>query len=478
MPEQEPGESQSEEKFNPQLQESIERRREASMRALERHGAERLEGGELVLTQEQIERIKKEGERFPDQQLYELYDLASETLMVLTKLQPSGIMTEEEQTRYDQGGKKEKARIERETAAREKAGFLSGEIENPHFTYPLLERSKLDLDQVSRNLRDIKRIIKWSKADPNLRALYQEKINEKIAEVEMLRAVKRGDDKRFYRYSRFIYGEPDEGIYQAALAEVTAYQPGEPTGEEKVTDEVIKKSFEAALKAYGWKREVKTARRKAVISAGRKSVIVPKGREETVRHLKELIAHEIETHVLRKESSRRAPLRIIRETTLGKYLPTEEGLAVQAEERVNQELGAESKRPEFAVRLIGLSLAKTHNFRGTYTELQRIYQEILEKEKNPQPEEKSRDLAYNLTHRIFRGVHHPEQPGHFFTKDWVYYKGNLDVAHFISQGGDIAQLYIGKIGLHHLSILTELGISTKPAITPRFVVSRIEVLPS
>jgi len=37
----------------------------------------------------------------------------------------------------------------------------------------------------------------------------------------------------------------------------------------------------------------------------------------------------------------------------------------QIKKRVSREAGVESKWPEFAVRLVGLHLAKTHNFRGS-----------------------------------------------------------------------------------------------------------------
>lgn len=477
MPEQESIEPGPEEKFNPQLQEGIQYRREQSERMLIRHGAERSESGELVLTAEQIARIKKEGERFPDQQMYELYHLASETLNILTKLQPSAPLTADEELALIGANKKERAKIEAQAAEREKERFINGEIENPRFTYPLLERSKLDLDSISTNLRNIKKIIKNSAGDHGLRALYQEKLNGKIAEVEMLRAVKEGDDKKFYHYSKFVYGEPDESICQVAEQEIDSYNPRE-RAESVFPTEIVKRALEEALRVYGWENiEVKTSARKTQVTTGAKSITIPEGREETEIGIRELIVHEIETHILRRESGKRAPLRIIRAGSLGRYLSTEEGLSVQAEERVNREVGVESKWPEFAVRLVGLHLAKTHNFRETYTELQKIYQRILEKEQDPEGERKSKDMAYNLAVRIFRGIHHPEEAGHFYTKDWVYYKGSIDVAHFISQGGDINQLYIGKIGLHHISILTELGI-IKPAITPRFVASKIEVLPS
>jgi hypothetical protein len=52
------------------------------------------------------------------------------------------------------------------------------------------------------------------KMEPNevIRKVYQWKINEKIAELHMLRAAFNNDDRRFFRYSRFIYRSPEADV--------------------------------------------------------------------------------------------------------------------------------------------------------------------------------------------------------------------------------------------------------------------------
>lgn len=104
------------EKFNPDLRQEIDKRRNLSVKALMHHGAEILESSELVPTERQIERIKRENERFPDQMMYELYSLVSMPLNILTKLQPSAPLTEEEKTSLHRVDKKERARIETRAA--------------------------------------------------------------------------------------------------------------------------------------------------------------------------------------------------------------------------------------------------------------------------------------------------------------------------------------------------------------------------
>jgi len=53
--------------------------------------------------------------------------------------------------------------------------------------------------------------------DPDVKQLYRWRVNEDIANVNMLIASSRGDMRSFHRWNEFIYGKPDEDIYRGAL---------------------------------------------------------------------------------------------------------------------------------------------------------------------------------------------------------------------------------------------------------------------
>ncbi len=53
--------------------------------------------------------------------------------------------------------------------------------------------------------------------DPLVKQLYRWKVNEHIANVNMLIASSEGDATNFRRWNEFIYGKPDEAVYRGAL---------------------------------------------------------------------------------------------------------------------------------------------------------------------------------------------------------------------------------------------------------------------
>ncbi len=102
---------------------------------------------------------------------------------------------------------------------REKAkhAFLSGVVRNPELTYPRLK--DFDAQAVEKQYLALKEKIKKEKNDV-LRKVYLWKVNEKIAENRMLQAAKNGDDKKFVRYSTFVYGRPERETFNYTLAKL------------------------------------------------------------------------------------------------------------------------------------------------------------------------------------------------------------------------------------------------------------------
>lgn len=60
-------------------------------------------------------------------------------------------------------------------------------------------------------------LIDNTQLNPEVKQLYRWKVNEHIANINMLLASRAGDERQFARWNEFIYGKPDEAIYRAAL---------------------------------------------------------------------------------------------------------------------------------------------------------------------------------------------------------------------------------------------------------------------
>lgn len=137
---------------------------------------------------------------------------------------------------------------------KQKISFIRGEDELPELHYPKLARvpekqpplegvtlpkryfldeeliiSKLrppklktfDSEKIEAELIALKNDIKQREENPTIQQAYLWKINEKIAETRMLRAAKDGDDERFARYSRFVFGAPNKTVFDYTLFELS-----------------------------------------------------------------------------------------------------------------------------------------------------------------------------------------------------------------------------------------------------------------
>jgi hypothetical protein len=174
---------------NPKLRSEIDRRRHISETMLEKHGAFRDENGVLQPTPEQIERIKQEGERYLDQQMWNMYEMVKIFVTSKVKIEATGPLSDEDEEALEDMSKKEKLAFIGERMDGEKKRFMEGEIDNPRFSY--IELEDLDYDQIRANLDDakiwFKRMIPQNEQRDSLQAWYIEKINQLIIAVEKKR---------------------------------------------------------------------------------------------------------------------------------------------------------------------------------------------------------------------------------------------------------------------------------------------------
>lgn len=165
--------------------------------------------------------------------------------------------------------------------------------------------------------------------------------------------------------------------------------------------------------------------------------------------LRGMVAHEIGVHVLRGAGGRAQPISLFA-TGLPGAGPTEEGLAILAEERVGALPEAFERRQIYLQRAV--LHARDAGFREVYDRL-------------------TADLgpagAYGVCARIKRGLGDPAGRG-VYAKDTVYLRGYREVGAWLRGGGNLAWLYTGKVGIHDpIGAWIEAGL-VQPAEPPGF----------
>ncbi len=389
--------------------------------------------------------------------------------------------------------------------AEQKRRFLDGEVENPHLDYPKLDRA--DLERREGLLLELKRDILERERNDIVRQIYRWRINEKIAELRMLQATCDGDDRRFFRYSRFIYGEPSAEIFRYTLADLKErisrqrdnandgmrrkmasdlYDELELSAvntdkistlkiaplvdygkeREKIDCYELREMFQDALsfrRLENWRVEIRNSAVSSVISVNqeKKVIFIPHTRRMHRVEAHALIAHEIDTHIMRRETGARSSLRLL-ELGLDRYEGGEEGVATMRQQRIE---GTEKSQNAYAgfIGHLAISLAmgmdgKKRNFRQVFDIIKR-YHQVMGKEK-----EDAERLAWNTTVRTFRGTT-CQTPGACFTKDIIYREGNARVWSLVHENsGEVRRFSVGKYdptNPRHVWVLDQLEITDR-----------------
>lgn len=403
----------------------------------------------------------------------------------------------------------------------QKQKFLSGEIENPVLDYPKLNFE--DLTRKESDLLNLKTDILKNEPNPILKQVYRWRLNEKIAELRLLQATKSGDMRRFRRYSRFIYGDPqpeifnytvnriktraqqslkvstDSPLLQAAAALLEILPVGKPeaagynlpapdtvssarsqtmaemaalinitdTGGELTAPE-IKAAFDSALETLGgqgWQVVVDQSSKTGIsVDQELLQVKIPESRRVSREKLQGLIVHEIGTHVARRQNGQRSRLMLLG-LGLDRYEQGEEGVATMREQAIKAEMGEFSGLDRhFAIGLARGVDGQPRNFRQVFEIIQKLFEfENLSAGKSQlEATSAGRDQAWNTCVRVFRGTD-CQTPGVCFTKDIIYAQGNIGVWEVIGQHpAEMMRFNVGKYdpaNPRHIWILDRLGIT-------------------
>jgi len=307
----------------------------------------------------------------------------------------------------------------------EEKKVFKNEDYNPQFHYKSLQR----------NLRPLQEILKKTRIPKtHLGKLLHEKRVELFHQICLLRSI---GAKDFTRFSLAIYSKPSRELVRKALRYLNI-KP-EENGDFKLGKTSIVKKFLDACAHHRFSCDVieKDMVAKAAVNAPKRRVYFSSNHSFTESDLQRLTVHEIGTHIRRGEQARKQKLKLFSLGFQG-YLPTEEGLAVYNEEQAG--LLTPLVLKQYAARVVAVDLSLKNTFSVVYTALKEHFT----------PEQ-----AFNITLRAKRGLKNTQLPGGY-TKDYVYMQGWLQVKNFVQKGGDIKELYIGKIGVHHVPYLKHI----------------------
>jgi len=306
---------------------------------------------------------------------------------------------------------------------KEKAKVLEDKTYNPKFKYPKVvfpEKVKSGLTNFDINL------LRWNK-------LYSDKKKELINKIKLREAI---GTPAFAPMSYEMFGKPSKELVNKAYSLLNL--PVTKISAKYNSISTVKKFLENLLaQGYNWQIREKDLVVGAMTNHVKRVLYVNKNRKFDEVSVKRLIAHEISTHIARAENGRNQRYRLFFMGFPG-YLKTEEGLAVYNEDKAG--LLPNRVWKHYAGRVVAADLAIKNSFSTVYTELLEFF---------------PKELAWDLTVRVKRGLGDTSRPG-AYTKDIVYLQGYYYVKNFIENGGNIKDLYLGRIGVEHIKIAKEM----------------------
>ncbi|MBN1494266.1 DUF1704 domain-containing protein [Candidatus Peregrinibacteria bacterium] len=323
----------------------------------------------------------------------------------------------------------------------EKQKFFKNFKNNPQFVYPELN---FDLLALKKELDHI------ATDNSPLGLLFEEKRTEIYKKINLLN--NRTFDE-FTDYSIELYGRPDEKLtnecldYLAKNKNFYSLPAGSVTAEEAKTkmDEIFKKySLEK------WETSIKENMVSDAVAGKNNRLFLRKGALFTPARLKNLIIHEIETHILTAENGKNQNYEMFNRG-FANYLETQEGMAIY-------NIISQEKDEKYLFIAISLVVAVDMAMKHSFVE---IFEQMLNYKIPP-------ERAFRTALKVKRGLEDTSSPGGF-TKDFLYYKGYKKIKDFVGRGGSIKDLYIGKFSVDDIELIKQLPDLKKPKYLPKWL---------
>lgn len=326
--------------------------------------------------------------------------------------------------------------------AAEKRKFFASKKSNPHFRYPSL---RFDVEAALRELAKI------TFPTTPLGEIFRAKKTEIQNKLNLLLNIGKPE---FTEFSRKLYGFPSVEIV-AAAREILAQKPQSfPTEKKLLSAEEAAAELQKVLLSYGlkqWKISLKENLAADALAGKSHSLFLRKAALFSPQRLQALAAHEIETHILRAENGKNQPYEIF-SRGLANYLETEEGLAIYNQNRFLQ--AGNEKQFWMVIGLLAVEFAATHSFREVFDFMQQ--------------QGFSRERSWKTALKVKRGLTNTREVG-CFTKEQVYFSGLKKIEKFLAEGGDLRDLYLGKIKVEDISTVKSFPEIKLAKLLPEFL---------
>lgn len=319
----------------------------------------------------------------------------------------------------------------------ERERFLADPSVNPKFVYA---PPSIDIVSTGRELR------KLSADDSAIGEILNSKRDELLQRLAFLRAI---GTPAFTENSHRLFPIGTEEDIQAGMS-LEIIPPKAKKSSVLIKGDEIMEEVKKFLIDSGLEWQVKRTRKQSSDFAVSKhnTLFIRKGIKVSAKRLRGTLAHEIETHAFTAENGHYQPYEVFN-YGFANFLITQEGLADTIKLMT---VNDNEDTTEWAVVKYQAAVeAQKHDF-ATVAEKARAKGLSLVQ-------------SFNTALRVKRGLADTSKPGGF-TKDAAYWLGRRWIDKWLADGGDLLDLFIGKINLEQLELAKKVPDIRPPVLLP------------
>ncbi|HKL43665.1 MAG TPA: tyrosine/phenylalanine carboxypeptidase domain-containing protein [Candidatus Absconditabacterales bacterium] len=314
---------------------------------------------------------------------------------------------------------------------------------NPKFEYKWPEKNKLE--NMTKELIDIKDDLQKNDYNQNFSKLFENKIEDLLYRINLINAYKNKDYKNILLYNEKLFGKIDEKLLKISKEKIFE---GEPENKQILGKILSVSEVKRKLEKYLSKKGIEgvdtiitsTTLARISVSMGKNTKIkinrmVPFQEKE----IDSIFAHEIDTHLIRYINGSKTGRNIFKEGS-GFYIKDEEGLAIY---NANKHLPSGYQKLSFYKKYFLLKEAQKYSFSKLVDLVKFLYPE------------KRMEWVFMTILRLKKGIQDTSvvNEGAIFMKEKVYLDGYMKVKDWAEKGGEVEEMYKGKINVEDLNLI-------------------------
>ncbi len=297
----------------------------------------------------------------------------------------------------------------------------------------------------------------------NLRQVYEEKLQELQERANLIAAIANRDDEAVTHIADALFTTPflsTDSLITLLRTQTTLPNPIVQS-EARINAADFKHAVQFLLDYYKIDgvhiriTDIESVKIIHLVRTNTSTILIPKHLSLTYTRAIKLLTHEIEGHVLRTVNGRNSPYALFARG-LPNYSLTEEGIALHLQHSVEE---ARTNYLPGLLDSLGISIAMNTTFSETFDQLFALRKEWWQTQhQESKSDEELKEVIWRHMLRFYRGIHAPNKKGLVYSRDHMYFTGHEIVHQALNQTVSLRELFMGKVGLHHLPLFNEVNL--------------------